>query len=441
MNLNFTLSDKDFDGVASLSLDDFVAYMPSHQYIFKRTRDFWPAASVNSRIPPVVEDKKSTSATGWLDANAPVEQATWAPGLPMIIKGKIVSDGGWIEDSSCSVFNLYRPPLLVPKPGNVDLWVDHIHFIYPDEASHIIAWLAHRVQCPHEKINHALVLIGSQGIGKDTLLEPVKQAVGPWNFAEVNPIQVLGRFNAFVKSVILRVSEVRDSGEFDRYSLYEHMKALIAAPPDVLRVDEKHLHEYSVVNVTGVVITTNDRTNGLYLPAEDRRHYVAASSRKPADFDADYWNRLYQWYDLGGNEAVAAYLSDLDISWFDPKAPPPKTQAFWEIVDTSRAPEDAELADALDALEHPPATTLVAITSRVTSSEFAEWLGDRKNSRRIPHRMQSCGYIPIRNPDAASDGLWKLGGRRQVIYVKNSLSQRDALVAARGLMNGGGESP
>jgi hypothetical protein len=56
-------------------------------------------------------------------------------------------------------------------------------------------WLAHRVQQPQEKINHALVLGGPQGIGKDSLLEPVKRAVGPWNVAEVSPQHVLGRFN------------------------------------------------------------------------------------------------------------------------------------------------------------------------------------------------------------------------------------------------------
>jgi hypothetical protein len=61
-------------------------------------------------------------------------------------------------------------------------WLDHVHKVYPEEAEHIIQWLAHRVQRPQEKINHALVLIGHQGIGKDTLLEPVKTAVGPWNF-------------------------------------------------------------------------------------------------------------------------------------------------------------------------------------------------------------------------------------------------------------------
>jgi hypothetical protein len=51
---------------------------------------------------------------------------------------------------------------------------------------------------------------------------------------------------------------------------------------------------------------------------------------------------------------VAAYLASLDISGFNPKAPPPKTPAFWAIV-ANRAPEDAELADVLDGLGNPNA--------------------------------------------------------------------------------------
>ena len=50
---------------------------------------------------------------------------------------------------------------------------------------------------------------------------------------------------------------------------------------------------------------------------------------------------------------VAAYLASLDISGFDPKAPSPKTPAFWDIVDANRAPEDAELADVLDRMGNP----------------------------------------------------------------------------------------
>ena len=121
------------------------------------------------------------------------------------------------------------------------------------------------------------MLGGNQGIGKDTLLEPVKQAVGPWNFFEVSPQQLLGRFNGFLKSVILRVNEARDLGDVNRFQFYDHMKAYTAAPPDVLRVDEKNLREHSVLNCVGVIITTNHKADGIYLPADDRRHYVAWS--------------------------------------------------------------------------------------------------------------------------------------------------------------------
>jgi hypothetical protein len=222
------------------------------------------------------------------------------------------------------------------------------------------------VQRPQEKINHALVLGGNQGIGKDTLLEPVKRAIGPWNFAEVSPTQIMGRFNGFLKSVILRVSEARDLGDVDRFQFYDHMKAYTAAPPDVLRVDEKHLREHYVFNCCGVIITSNHKTDGIYLPPDDRRHFVAWSDLTKEEFAPAYWNGLWEWYARGGYGHVAAYLARLDLTSFDPKAPPPKTPAFWDIVDANRAPEDAELADVLDNMGNPDATTLIRIIAAAT---------------------------------------------------------------------------
>ena len=121
-------------------------------------------------------------------------------------------------------------------------------------------------------------------------------------------------------------------------------------------------------------------------------------------------------------------MAQLDITAFDPKAPPPKTPAFWDIVDAGRAPEDAELADVLDRLGNPDATTIIRITNEATGG-FLGWIGDRKNRRVIPHRLERCGYVPVRN-DAATDGLWKIGGSRQAVYAKTSLSVRDRICAA-----------
>src|SRR4051812_1522880 len=65
-----------FDAKGAIQLDDFVAYMPLHNYIYIPTREVWPGTSVNARIAPI---DKSTQASAWLDANRPVEQMTWAP--------------------------------------------------------------------------------------------------------------------------------------------------------------------------------------------------------------------------------------------------------------------------------------------------------------------------------------------------------------------------
>jgi hypothetical protein len=167
-----------------VSLADFYAYMPQHSYIFAPTGDLWPSGSVNARVPPIAlvdennqpildpaSKQKLLPASAWLDRYRPVEQMTWAPAEPMLIHDCLISEGGWIERDGVTCFNLYRPPVI--DPGNAAKahpWIDHVHRIYPNEADRIIRWLAHRVQFPEEKINHALVLGALQGIG--TCLSP-----------------------------------------------------------------------------------------------------------------------------------------------------------------------------------------------------------------------------------------------------------------------------
>lgn len=434
---------------------DFHAYMPQHIYIYAPTREPWPAASVNSRLPPVpllnaegkplLDDKgkeRYISASAWLDKNSPVEQMTWAPGEPLVIRDRLIADGGWHERAGVACLNLYRPPTIAHGNANeAATWCEHVRKAFPVHADHIIKYLAHRVQHPETKINHALVLGGEPGIGKDTILEPVRQAVGPWNFAEVSPSQLVGRFNGFIKSVIFRISEARDLGDVNRYSFYEHMKVFAASPPDVLRCDEKHLREHSVLNCCGVVITTNYKTDGIYLPANDRRHFVAWSDLKKEDFPDNYWNELWGWYRTGGYEHVAAYLAQFDLSSFDAKAPPPKTEAFWDIVNANRAPEDAELADIIDALGGPTAVTLEMLGGKASEEgriDFSNWLFDRKNRRAIPHRLEQCGYVPVRN-DSAKDGLYVIKGRRQAVYARSELSMSERQEAATAMTGAGGK--
>ena len=101
--------------------------MPAHNYIYAPTREHWPSGSVDARVLPVrIKDasgkpKLDTNgkpieilASVWLDKHQSVEQISWAPGGPMLIRDRLIREGGWIERHGVTWFNLYRPPTLEP---------------------------------------------------------------------------------------------------------------------------------------------------------------------------------------------------------------------------------------------------------------------------------------------------------------------------------------
>jgi hypothetical protein len=433
----------------AISLEDFVAHLPGATvtYVYLPTMEQWSAKAVKTQLPPIVKlnangqpvlDEKGEpvmiAASTWLDINRPVQQMTWAPGEPRLIENKLIADGGWMPKPEAMCLNLYRPPIVkLGDARKAGPWIELVKKVYPADHEHLFCYFAQRRQHPEIKINHALMLGGSPGIGKDTILAALRHAVGPWNFAEIAPHNLFEPFNPHIKSVVVCISEARDLGDVNRFTLYERAKTLMASPPDVLRCNEKHLRQHYIVNVTGVIITTNHKTDGIFLPADDRRHYVAWSPINKEDFAPNSWVKFWHWYEHGGVEHVAAFLQEYDLSDFDCKAPPLKTEAFWEIVTANRASEEGELADVIDKLGKPEVTTFkevyrAAAFSEIktaqaagTSNSFSVWLEDKKNRKAFTYRMEDCGYAPVRSPDS-QQGLWQVVGERMVVYGKAELS-------------------
>jgi hypothetical protein len=93
-----------------------------------------------------------------------------------------------------------------------------------------------------------------------------------------------------------------------------------------------------------------------------------------------------------------------------------------------RAPEDDEIADALEELGEPDICSLVSIM-KTNRGAALEWLLDRKRRRSIPYRLERCGYRAYRNPDR-TDGLWIINGRRQTLYAKITLAPEKRKAAA-----------
>jgi hypothetical protein len=391
----------------------------------------WPNASIDDRIDkqPLLDasGQPIRNANGkvvmipasvWLAKHRSVEALTWDPGKPELIHDYVVVEGGYIYKPGATSYNFYRPPpeIKLGDPAQAVRWVQHWHKIYPTDADHIIAWLAHRVQFPGIKINHALMLGGAPKIGKDTLLEAVVRTLGTWNFKNIKLNHLVGKNNEFLKAVIVRLSEARDVGERgtnDLYRLNDHVKDMLATPPDTLRINEKYINEYYILNRAGMIITSNYR-DALRLPADDRRHYVAFSEYSSEEFATEYWDAFWNWYDNeNGFAHVAALLYQYDLSNFNPKAEPRKTEAFDYMVAASRGVAYGELADAIDKLGNPPALT---INELMAAAPTLEWLRDLDARKSIPHRFAECQYVAVSNP-YAKDKLWRINGQRQAIYV------------------------
>jgi hypothetical protein len=216
----------------------------------------------------------------------------------------------------------------------------------------------------------------------------------------------------------------------------------------------------------GVVFTTNHLSDGLYLPAEDRRHYVAWSECTLGEFDPDYFTRLFRWYEAEGYGHVEAYLRRMDLRDFDPKAQPPKTAAFWEMATASASPEYMEIASALDEIANtkmmhdqvasrqliepnldlreywPKALTIqqimdLAAIDTAKHIGIYKWLEDRRNRRAIPNRLEQVGYTPVKNGEST---VWSVRNKgRMVVYGKVGLSAEERYRSVAQLVREGWE--
>lgn len=351
-------------------------------------------------VPPSTDVKR-------IENNQFVESSTWWPGQDVIINDFLITGDGCRPMPGRRAFNTYvPPPHFPPTKEKPDRWVNHIKKLWPEEIEHnfFFDYCAHMIQRPEEKCNAAIVMSGTQGIGKDAALVPVKMAVGEWNSKNIDPDNLFDDYRPWLQTLMLVVDEVRPSkDEFHASSMYNTLKPIIAAPPNTLPLNDKYMKMRHIVNVVRTFLTTNDWL-AMYVPEEDRRLFIM-HSKLPAkwyemegrpNYFADYW----AWVEGPGIDAVHNFLMKRDISKFNPKANIAKTQG-WHAVAGSWAPVEDGIEAVLRKIGSPPV---------VFAKELAEGAFDYKEEitamirapRKISHRMLKAGYSLVRPPSGDS---------------------------------------
>ena len=240
-----------------------------------------------------------------------------------------------------------RPPT---KAGDVSLWMSHVERMVPEkfEREHLLNALAHKVQYPTHKINHAILMGGNHGSGKDTLFAPFFWAIGgraKVNCSMIKNEDLTSQWGYGLECEVMEIAELRQAEAKDRRALENHLKPIIAAPPEYLMVNRKGLHPYYALNRVFVVAFSNERV-AITIPSEDRRWFVvwAEASKLPEAQAVSLWN----WYQhRGGFEAVAHYLHTRDVSDWNPSAPPPMTEAKAIMVEHGMSTAESFLVDLM----------------------------------------------------------------------------------------------
>lgn len=231
-------------------------------------------------------------------------------------------------------------------PGDISKWRQHFDAVgWGEHRDHIEKWMAFTLRHPEKKINHVLLLGSGEGVGKDFLLYPLIKAMGD-NQEVISGEELLEGFNDYVLSTkYLHINETELGDRREALAVSNKLKPMAASPPETLSVNQKGVKRIKVRNIINATMTTNS-VMPLRLNGTSRRFYAIWSDLNTRDSEdnmlpvwLDYWEDRWAWMKSGGWQHVAYYLmNQVDLSDFNPYAPPPMTEFLREIKESSKSP-------------------------------------------------------------------------------------------------------
>lgn len=343
---------------------------------------------------------------------------------PDVLMGKKWWDARAEElEAACTPFFSHLQNLMHADPRDVDTFLDYMAF---------------KQQYPGTKVRWALVVAGEQGVGKDMAIDACWQEYGSQHIANVSPADIMGGFNDFLKCQLLRVSEVADLGDSNKWMFNEKFKVVVAGHPDRMLINQKYGLKYWMKMYHGTVLTTNHLDVGLYIPQGDRRYYVikcadwaemgfGTNAGPDAELVAKYFDALFSWlrevqpkYGANGYQLLGNYLFWCrDVSGFDFNVCPAPTAAKLETIEWNNENPDwfddalMEYTNSLAALPDDLKMGLAAATDEglpvlINVRKLRALVDDEKVApRRLSVLLKGLGYQRARNPYSA-EGKWHL---------------------------------
>jgi primase-polymerase (primpol)-like protein len=286
--------------------------------------------------------------------------------------------------------NTWNAPARITAPGDPSVFLDHVAYLFGEDAPRFLDWLAHIEQKPGELPQFGWLHISDkQGTGRNWIASVIARL---WpGYAAVNfdlPALFRTGFNDRLSSkVIAVVDEINDGGNDSKWRNSETMKSLINEGQRTINPKFGRIREE--FNACRWLVFSNHRS-ALALTETDRRLNVVIREGTPRE--AKYYRGLYAALKAPGFIAgVAHSLRTRDLSDFNPGEHAAMTGAKEAVIAANRSEADETL---LDVVKHWPADV-------IQSSTLGELITGQLGGKITPahrHALERRGIRGRKNP-------------------------------------------
>lgn len=260
-----------------------------------------------------------------------VDGLTYEPGKDIFI----IRDGR-------EYLNRWREGDVIPAPGNVDMLLEHMRYLFPEEEDGqlniVLDYLAFILQFPGRKIRWMLLIQGDEGTGKSFIGELMKYLLGRSNVVSPTMEIIQDKYTDWqANHSLIIIEEMMASGKWD---LMNKLKPFITNPDTTVR--GMYMKAYEQPNRYNFLAYTN-YADPIVIDDKDRRYGIVKTGAVKQD--KDYYDKLFAWLEVAENKSAALdWFLKRDISAMNYNHAP-MTAAKKEIIDQSRSQLEAFIID------------------------------------------------------------------------------------------------
>lgn len=286
--------------------------------------------------------------------------------------------------------NTWKAPERSTAPGDPSIFLEHVGYLFGDEAGRFIDWLAHIEQQPGELPQFGWLHISDkQGTGRNWIASVIARL---WTgYAAVN-FDLAGMFKTgfndrLSRKLIAVVDEIDQGASTSKHDDAQKLKSLVNEGQRTINPKFGRIREE--FNACRWLVFSNHRS-ALALHDDDRRFNVSRFDGVPRD--AAYYKRLYAaMRDPAFIAGVAHMLRTRDLTDFNPGAHAVMNAAKQAVIAANRSETDETL---IDLVNYWPSDV-------IQSSTLGELITGMPGGKLTPahrHALERRGIQPRKTP-------------------------------------------